>query len=54
MTPFYFCDHLPFKEDFLLPKDDLTKFDLIWHAGTGEDDFSKNSVNLYSFAIIPP
>jgi hypothetical protein len=29
-----------------------TKFDLIWPAGSGEEDFIKFSVHFHSFAII--
>jgi hypothetical protein len=51
MTPphfLHFCDYLPFVEDLALylnkiesslPKDNFTKFDWIWHAGSGEEDF---------------
>jgi hypothetical protein len=31
-----------------------TKFDWIWPAGSGEEDFFKISVYFYSFAIIFP
>jgi hypothetical protein len=63
-TPFlHFCDYLPFEEDlalylnkleFPLPKDNCTKFDSIWPAGSGKEDFSKFSVHFHSFAIISP
>jgi hypothetical protein len=29
-------------------------FDLIWPAGSGEEDFYNFSVHFYSFAIISP
>jgi hypothetical protein len=38
----------------LHPKIICTKFDSIWPAGSEEEDFKKNSVYVYSFAIISP
>jgi hypothetical protein len=38
----------------LYPRIIWTKFDWIWPAGSGEEDFQKFSVYFYSFAIISP
>jgi hypothetical protein len=38
----------------LHPRMICTKFDWIWPAGSGEEDFQKFSVHFYSFAIISP
>jgi hypothetical protein len=61
-TPFlHFCNYLPFKRTWpfiwtklnpLHPKIICTKFDWIWLAGSGEEDFKKFSVYFYTFAII--
>jgi hypothetical protein len=38
----------------LYPKIICTKFDWFWPAGSGEEDFGKNSVYFYTFTIISP
>jgi hypothetical protein len=40
--------------NFLHPRIICTKFDWIWPAGSGEDDFKNFSVYFHSFAIISP
>jgi hypothetical protein len=42
----------PFEEDMALHLNKRTKFDGVWPADSGEEEFSKFSVYFYPFTII--